>query len=171
MVKLNWDEIDELGERKMGFGIGVYEVTIKDIDLEENANGKPYFKVTVAGENGEETDRIKMYLTEKAVPWTMATIQGIMVHNAKSDLAKDKVKKYLRTLEEADDLDPAKVVGAKAWLKVTQTDQEFTRDDGTTGYYNDFQLTSYKPKQNAEELVTEMMASGTPVEVEDVPFK
>lgn len=170
-MPINWEEVDKAAERKPYFGHGIWEVTIDDVDLEENSNGKPLLRFTVKGDGGEETNRATMFLTEKAIPWTMASIQGILVHNAKTDAGKDKVRNYLRGLKDASDLDLEKLLGATAWLEVTQSDRQFTRDDGTTGYYDDFRLLHYKPKQSPDDLVKEMIAGGEPVDTDDVPFK
>lgn len=170
-LPINWDEVDKIEERKPYFQHGIWEVTIKDVDLDTNSNGNDFLRFTVEGENGEETDRPTMFLTEKALPWTMASIQGILVHNAKTDLAKEKVRKYLRTVKTVDDLDPTRLTGATAWLEVKPSDREFTREDGSKGYYDDFRLTHYKPQQKPEDLVNDMLKSSEPVEVDDVPFK
>jgi hypothetical protein len=129
-------------------------------------------KFTVIDEANPDitTDRVSpWYLTEAATPYTMRNLQNILVHNAKTDADKDKVRDYFHKLNDTDELDLKKFNGAQAWLTVTQSDRQFTRNDGTTSYYSDYELTSWESKAPKPLTVDDL--GGEPLlDLSDVPF-
>lgn len=174
MVKVNLDEKD-FAERKPYFDAGVHEVYITDAKKVEPENGAPYIEVTVVGE-GDATDSIRNYISEKAAPYTLSNLARIAVHNKQTEADKQAVRDAFKKITDTDQIDQKfldKFKDMQAWI-LTAEDTNGNQKPGG-GYYLRSNLYSYEPKPKAptaDELVSDFKKQGaTPVDVNEVPFE
>ena len=91
-------------EQSKYFEEGVHKVKIAGAIMDKMDDGREYVEIGVEGSEGE-TAEVRMWLhSEKAFKFTMRTLQGIAVHNAKDDTQKDKIRQFF-----VGDFDDAKI--------------------------------------------------------------
>lgn len=176
MTQLNkaiWDEVDALpsGDRTW-FLEGVYRVLIESISAEKNANDTPYLKFTVLDENDPDIKgTANLYTSEKALPYTLRTLQGILVHNTKTDIAADKVRKYFRELKDTDDIDLKKFNGAQAWYRKEKNGETYLNTKGEERDSYDTGIFSYEPKMSKPaDTIVDDIKEGEPLDLSEIPF-
>lgn len=172
MVKVQLDEKD-FAERKPYFGAGVHEVVITELKKVEPESGAPYVEATVIGEN-DEKDAIRLYISEKAAPYTLSNLARIAVHNKETDAEKQKVRDAFTKITDTDQLDEKfldKFKDMQAWI-LTEEDLNAPKPNG--GYYLRSNLYSYVPKpRNASQMTAEQLVSdqNEKVDTDEIPFK
>lgn len=131
------------------FEEGIHEVKIQGITLEDE--GTERFEVGVKGKNGEQAT-VRMYLTEKAMKYTIDNLRKIVVHNTpdklKKDAARDEVN-ACKTTEELLGLLQKKLENADCWYSKFKNGQQYQAvdKDGTevTRDSYDTRLSSFEP--------------------------
>jgi hypothetical protein len=139
--------IDFDGEFKSYLGTGVYECIIKKIEYDNGE--KPFYLLTVEAEGIEET--VRMYLhTDGCQEISLKTLKGLVIHQYDSDEKKIKAR---QTFDSNLIDDPAQflnylvmeLTNAKGYLVIKKSDRSFTRENGSTGFYNNKSVLPYAP--------------------------
>lgn len=176
MVKLGkniWDEVEKLpsGERTW-FTEGVHRVLVESMSHEKNTNGTPYIKVNVIDESDPDIKgSANMYTSEKALPYTLRTLQGILVHNTKTQIDEEKVRAYFHKLDDLDDIDFKKFNGAQCWFKKEKNGETYTGTDGEEHDSYDTGVFSYEPKmKKPADTIVDDIKEGTPIDLSEIPF-
>lgn len=178
MVKLDkniWDEVDALpsGDRTW-FNEGVHRVVIESITPDKNTNGTPFLRVEVLDEKDPDIKgKANMYTSEKALPYTLRTLQGILVHNTKTQIEEEKARAYMHKVSDTDDIDFKKFYGAQCWFKKEKNGQTYTGTDGEEHDSYDTGIFNYEPKMSKPQdtiLNDEDVKAGEPLDLSDVPF-
>lgn len=170
MVKVQLEDKD-MAERKPYFEAGVHEVYITDLKAVKPESGAEYLEATVLGEN-DATDNIRLYISEKAAPYTLANLARIAVHNKEGETDKQAVREAFKKITDTDQLDE-KFLGRfkdmQAWI-LTEEDLNAPKPNG--GYYLRSSLFSYppKPSNNAAKATTEQIKNGEPIDLNEIPF-
>ena len=176
MAKLQPLEDKDFAERKPYFDAGVHEVAIQAVrrGVMDNENKTEYVEFDVVGLQDEEAS-VRLWLSDKAAPYTLANLARIAVHNKESEADKQKVREAFKKITDTDQLDEKfleKFVDMQCWI-LTEEDTNAPKPNG--GFYLRNNLYSWEPKPKqitADDLTTaNMKAGGTPVDNDDVPFK
>ena len=168
MVKVNPMEDKDFEARGKYFDAGVYKVHLSDPKRDVSKSGSEFVQFTVNGENEEQSD-VRLYLTEKAAPYSLKTLAGIAVHNKGSEAEKQKVRDAFKNITDTDTLDAKfleKFENMEAWVLVEE-DTNSPKPNG--GYYLRYNLYSYEPKPR-KITPEDLMGGGTPVDPDEVPF-
>jgi hypothetical protein len=168
MVKVNLSDKD-FAERKPYFDVGVHEVFITEATKVAPETGAPYIEVTVIGQN-DETDNLRLYISEAAAPYTLANLARIAVHNAKDDAAKDKVREAFKKIDDTDLIDEkflAKFKDMQAWILTKEDTTGQQKPNG--GFYLRSQLYSWEPKAEPSDINKDI-ENGKPIDVSEIPF-
>lgn len=149
------------------FTEGVHKVKIDGGLLDKMDDGREYIEIGVVGDDGEE-DNVRFWLhTEASAKYTIRTLQGIAVHNAKED-DKEKVRQFFTG--EFDDkkiravLD--KLEGKEAWYSLQKSNRTYQNAQGETKHSYDRNLTGYEPKPRSM-TVDELLEGSEKVEISD----
>lgn len=178
MVQLNkniWDDVDALpsGDRTW-FNEGVHRVLIESMTQETNTNGTPFIKFTVIDEKDPDIKgTANLYTSEKALPYTLRTLQGILVHNTKTQIEEEKARAYMHKISDTDDLDMKKFYGAQCWYKKEKNGQTYTGKDGEEHPSFDTGVFNYEPKMKTPQdtiLDDADVKAGEPLDLEAIPF-
>lgn len=175
MVQLKkdiWDEVDALpsGERTW-FLEGVHRILIESMSQEKNSNGTPYIKVNAIDESDPAIKgSAMMYTSEKALPYTLRTLQGILAHNVKNDLEEEKVRAYFHKLADTDDLDLKKFDSKQAWFKKEKNGKTYINKDGEERDSYDTGIFSYEPKMSKPADVVIEDIEDSKIDLAEIPF-
>lgn len=158
-------------EQSKYFEEGVHKVKIAGAIMDKMDDGREYVEIGVEGSEGE-TAEVRMWLhSEKAFKFTMRTLQGIAVHNAKDDTQKDKIRQFF--VGDFDDAKIKKVLekldGYEAWFTVYQSDRTYTNAQGETRHSYDRNIYGYEPKLK-KTTIEDLMGPAEKVSTDDVPF-
>jgi len=158
-------------EQSKYFDEGVHKVKITGAIMDKMDDGREYVEIGVEGSEGE-TAEVRMWLhSEKAFKFTMRTLQGIAVHNAKDDAQKDKIRQFF--VGDFNDEKVQKVLdkltGYEAWLTVYQSDRTYTNAQGETRHSYDRNIYGYEPKPK-KTTIEDIMGPVTAVDTDDIPF-
>ena len=158
-------------EQSKYFDEGVHKVKIAGAIMDKMDDGREYVEIGVEGSEGE-TAEVRMWLhSEKAFKFTMRTLQGIAVNNAKDDAQKDKIRQFF--VGDFNDEKVQKVLdkltGYEAWLTVYQSDRTYTNAQGETRHSYDRNIYSYEPKPK-KTTIEDIMGPVTAVDTDDIPF-
>ena len=169
MVKVQLEDKDFTGGNKY-FNEGVYKVYLSDPKRDVSKSGSEFIQFTVNGENEEQTD-VRLYLTEKAAPYSLKTLAGIAVHNKGSEAEREKVREAFKAITDTDTLDAkflAKFENYEAWVLVEE-DTNAPKPNG--GYYLRTNLYSFPPKPR-KITPEDIMGGGTKdgIDPDEVPF-
>ncbi|MDD4410865.1 MAG: hypothetical protein PHE32_04130 [Candidatus Shapirobacteria bacterium] len=149
--------IDFDGEFKSYLSTGVYECVIKKIEFVNE--DKSYYLLTVEAQGIEET--VRMYVhTDGCAEITLKTLKGLVIHQYESEDKKIKARETFDsnlTNKEEELLNylTLELTNAKGYLVIKKSDRSFTRDDGSTGFYNNKSVLPYAPVLKDYELQTE----------------
>ena len=158
-------------EQSKYFEEGVHKVKIAGAIMDKMDDGREYVEIGVEGSDGE-TAEVRMWLhSEKAFKFTMRTLQGIAVHNAKDDVQKEKIRQFF--VGDFDDAKIKKVLekldGYEAWFTVYQSDRTYTNAQGETRHSYDRNIHSYEPKPK-KTTVEDLMGPVEKVSTDDIQF-
>lgn len=156
------------------FPVGVHQVGITKAERGKSPKtGTEFIEMTVVGE-GDEEGSARMYLSEKAAPWTRRTLATIAVHNKSTEPEKEAVRKAFKNILSTDKFDGmflSKFEGMEAWISVEE-DLDAPKPNG--GYYTRTNIFGYEPKPRkttAADLVSDFKAKGAEdVDVSTIPF-
>lgn len=176
MAKLQPLEDKDFDARKPYFGLGAHEVYIKAARRGQldNENKTEYVEFDLLGEDDQEGN-VRLWISEKAAPYTLARLGQIAVHNKDTEEEKQKVRDAFKKITDTDLIDQKfldKFKDMQAWILVEE-DTNAPKPNG--GFYTRTNLYSYPPKPrqlSASDLTTDQMKQGgTPVNPDEVPFE
>lgn len=152
---------------------GIHEVKITGITQETNANGKEYFEFEVADEDGQ-VGNARLYMSEKAMKYSISTIRGIFVHNT-VEKNRDAVRKQVDLCEDTDELFKLSQAlvkrQAKAWYSKHQNGQTYVNNKGETRNSYDVNISHFEPKPPKQMTADELIAKSEPIDdLDDIPF-
>lgn len=142
-------------------GIGVHDVTVTSVELTKASTGTLGIQFNVENEDGQ--GRVKMWLSEAALPYTIENISRLMVHNAADD-KKDAARNHMSNIVSAKELfetvqETIKVRGTKLPFKAFLSIREradgstYTDKNGVERASTESNLLSYRPKETATQSV------------------
>ena len=178
-IKVEGDEAKKMaeditnGNDKQFLGVGVHEVKIVEMELTKADTGTLGIKFDVENEEGQ--NMVSMWLSPKALPYTIRNISRLIIHNTPED-KKEKAKEFLAKIDSAEKIYEVaceKLMGAKAFLQVKESEtRTYTNAHGETKASLDRSLLSYKPveKKTDVQKVAEVMASDDELDLGDIPF-
>lgn len=175
MTKINediWEIVDKAGNVTW-FSEGVHPVVIDTVERKVNANGTPYLEFTViSDEDPDITGTARLYMSERALPYSLRTLQGILVHNAKTDIDEEKIRAYFHSLDDTDKLDLKKYHAAKAWYRVEKSGSVYIGTDNKEHDSYNRDIFSYEPKMSkrAESVVDTTFVQTESIDISEVPF-
>lgn len=170
MAKLQPLEDKDFAERQPYFGVGVHEVAIQAARRGQldNANKTEYIEFDLMGLNDEQGS-VRLWISEKAAPYTLANLGRLAVHNKKTEAEKQKIRDAFKKIVDTDQIDQAfldKFVDMQAWILVEE-DVNAPKPNG--GFYTRTNLYSYEPKPK-KTTVESIMPGATKADDDDVPF-
>lgn len=161
-------------------GIGVHDVVVTSVELVKASTGTLGIQFNVENENGQ--GRVKMWLSEAALPYTIENVSRLMVHNANDD-KKDEARNFMSNIMSAKELfttvQATLVEKAKnkkqfnAFLSIRERadGSTYTDKNGVERPSTEANLLSYRPKETATQAV--VAATGGELLAEDgtaLPF-
>lgn len=150
-------------------GVGVHDVEITGVELTQAKTGTLGIKFTV--ENDEGMNEVTMWLSERALPYTIQNISAIGVHNTPEE-KREKLRTLMANVtsaQEAYEIAKAKFVGFKAYLDIKESKtQTYTNKYGETKPSLERNLRAYKPKVTVEQVLSQ--DGGEKVDLDEVPF-
>lgn len=171
MTTIKDEDKEEIG---LYFKEGIHKVIVTGV-VHQDMGDKEYLEVGIKGEGGE-TGEVRMYLTEKALKYTINTIRAIFVHNvseADKQAARDAVNACKTTEEFAklcETLD-----GKECWYSKSKTGTQYTNAQGELKDSYSNNLFGYEPKPSRQEQVAQkvkdfMGGEVTKDNLEEFPF-
>ena len=152
---------------------GIHEVKVVSITSEVNANDKEYFEFTVENEDGA-VGTARLYMSEKAMKWSVNTIRGIFVHNTvekNKDAIRDKVNSC-ETTEELFEMSQS-LIGKQCWYSRFPNGQTYRTQAGELRNSFDTNISHFEPKAPApksREAQVDELLGGEVVDASDGPF-
>lgn len=136
-------------------GIGVHDVTVTSVELVKAGTGTMGIQFNVENEDGQ--GRVRMWLSEGALPYTIENVSRLMVHNADAD-KKDAARNFMSNIVSAKALfetlvETLKVRGEKkpfvAVLSIREAKDgsTYTDKNGVERPSTESNLLSYRPKE------------------------
>lgn len=175
MVRFNPLEDKDFTERTgKYFDAGNHEVILQSLEVVTPENGSPYIKVSVLGTEDQEAD-VRLYISEKAVVYTVQKLARIAVHNTEGETKKTAIRESFKKIDDTDKLTDKFLSNMKnmdAWLNAYEDVNGQQKPNG--GYYLRYDIDSFprEPKKTtADDLVSKFVAEGaTPVDNDEIPF-
>lgn len=161
-------------------GIGVHDVVVTSAELVKAGTGTMGIQFNVENEDGQ--GRVRMWLSEGALPYTIENVSRLMVQNAAAD-KKDEARNYMANIVSAKDLfntvaETLKVRKEKnpfvAVLSIREAKDgsTYTDKNGVERPSTESNLLSYRPKETP--VQSAVAATGgeliTPADLGDLPF-
>lgn len=153
------------------FSEGIHKVTIESIDHDETDQGKEFFEFTVKGENGEKASARIWFTTDKAAKYSFDIVRTLLVHNAKSDVLKEKVRNNVNSCKNTNELAELalSLEGGEAWYTLYKSDRTYEYN-GEIKHSYDKNIYGYEPNPR-EKTSAEMVADFMNSPDEKVSFK
>lgn len=183
----NEKEVKEYSER-LPFGINVVQIVgAQGGNTEEDGSGKEYISVDVVEPQSGIEDSVRFWLhTEQSANISFNTIRQILVHKAKTEEDKQKIRDAVDSVQNSDQLvqmlEAAK--GGEAWYtKYYDKERTYTDNQGRERRSVNTNLLGYEPKLKVELMpkgndgITDLdkktdSLAGTPLAGgQDVPFE
>lgn len=150
------------------------EVTIVGGVVEESKSGSQFVQLGFEADDKEGNTGYNNYITEKALPYTAARFQSILVHNETTDEGKDKVREDIAKV--ADDKFGEwiieKLIGKKAYLAISFSDN-INEKTGLPYLQKNLQGYPPAPLKDAASVAKRAMGGGEEVTKEtldSIPF-
>lgn len=177
-VKVSGDAADKMKENILKvqsdqpwLGVGVHDVKVTGVELTQAKTGTLGVKLTVANDDGK--NEVTMWLSERALPYTIENISRIGVHNTPEE-KREALRNAMTNINSAKDayeVVKGKFVGFQCWLSVRESKTDtYTDKNGETKPSLDRNLLSYKPKETQTQAIARVMDGGEPLKVSDLPF-
>jgi len=136
-------------------GIGVHDVAVTSAELVKAGTGTMGIQFNVENEDGQ--GRVRMWLSEGALPYTIENVSRLMVHNAPTD-KKDEARNYMANIVSAKDLfntvaETLKVRKEKnpfvavLSIREAKNGSTYTDKNGVERPSTESNLLSYRPKE------------------------
>lgn len=170
------ENIMNAGTGQKWLGLGVHEVEVTSVDLTQAKSGTMGIRFTV--ENGEGKNEVTMWLSEKALPYTIENVSRIVVHNAPAD-GKDKAREFMADIVSAKELYEtiqAFVKESKApftcflSIREAKDGSTYTDKNGVERPQTDKNLLSYEPKETATQAVVKEAGGEVVSDISNLPF-
>lgn len=165
------ENILKSGSGEPWLGLGVHDVKITSVELRQAKTGTLGMNISVANDDGK--NEVTMWLSERALPYTIENVSQIGVHNT-PELKRAELRNAMinvTSAKEVYDIAKAKFVGFQCWLSVTESKTNtYVDKNGETKPSIDRRLTGYKPKDTASQRISKEMGGGEAVNVADLPF-
>jgi len=166
------------GDDGRWLGLGIHEVSVDKVELTRAKSGTLGMKFTVSNADGKS--EVTMWLSQAALPYTIENCSRLVVHNAEQD-KKDGARNFMSNILSAKDLfdtmvkmlDQRKKAKKEftCWLSVKESKaQTYTNKDGEEVPSIERSLLSYKPKEEAKTVATNMANSSEGVDLSEIPF-
>lgn len=167
--KMKEDILNDRGSNYLG--LGIHEVYIKAISLVKAKSGT--FGIRFDVENADGKNDATFWLSDRALPYTIKNISAIIVHNTAED-KKEAARVHtsnITSAKEIFELAQQKLIGGVAWLSIRESKtQEYTDSKGEIKPSLEKNLSSWKPKEDAQQMTAKIMDGGTPAAKADLPF-
>lgn len=169
------ENIEKASSGQSWLGLGIHDVFIKAIELTQAKTGTLGIKFVV--ENPEGKGEVSMWLSEKALPYTIENVSRLIVHNTAED-KKDAARTFMSNVVSAKELfnvAKEKLIDGVAFLSIRESKTQ-TYTDEKTGEIKpslDRNLLSYKPKADEQQAATAVAGGGTVVDEKtklEIPF-
>ena len=159
-------------------GFGVHEVSVDKVELTRAKSGTLGMKFTVSNADGQS--EVTMWLSQAALPYTIENCSRLVVHNAEQD-KKDDARNFMSNILSAKDLfdtitnmiEQRKRANKEfaCWLSVRESKtQTYVNKKGEEAPSIERSLLSYKPKEEAKTVATNMVNSGEAIDTSEIPF-
>lgn len=140
-------------ERKEYMPFGVNTVTLLGATPGQTDAGKDYIELTVKNADGVE-DNARVWFVGGASKYSFQTLQGIVVHSAKTPADKEKARMATEKCQSSDelaDLLNSKSVGGELWLtKYYDPTRTYTNQSGEPKRSINTNVYAYEPKLKPE---------------------
>lgn len=138
------------------FDFGVHKVQMilfENGGLEDGQS--EYVEVSVGDpEDGEKTDTVRLYFTEKAANYSFNTFRQIAVHNAGSDKGKDAARDAIDAVQDTTELVELlndKLIGKECWFtKYYDPKRTYESQSGEVKKSVNKNIYGYEPKLKPE---------------------
>lgn len=131
---------------RMPFGVNT--VKIVGATYGETDAGKEFLEIEVKNADGL-VDSARVWFTGKASPYSLQTVQQIVVHSAK-EADKEKARQAVQNAVDGNalaDIINKRCVGAEAWLtKYYDATRTYTNQNGETKRSINTNIVGYEPK-------------------------
>lgn len=143
-------------------GIGVHDVTVTGAELVKAGTGTLGIQFNVENEDGQ--GRVRMWLSEGALPYTIENVSRLLVHNAADD-KKDEARNFMSNIVSAKELFTvvtdtlkARAANKKPFVAVlsireAKDGSTYTDKNGVERVSTESQLLSWKPKETTVQSV------------------
>lgn len=159
-------------------GLGVHEVSVDKVELTRAKSGILGMEFTVSNADGKAT--VTMWLSEAALPYTIENCSRLVVHNAEQD-KKDSARNFMSNILSAKELfdtmvkmlEQRKKAGKEfaCWASIRESKtQTYVNKEGNTVPSIERSLLSFKPKEDAKAVATEMLDNSEDVDLSEIPF-
>ena len=159
-------------------GLGVHEVSVDKVDLTRAKSGTLGMKFTVSNADGQS--EVTMWLSQAALPYTIENCSRLVVHNAEQD-KKDEARNFMSNILSAKDLfntmtnmlEQRKKANKEfaCWLSVRESKtQTYVNKKGEEVPSIERSLLSYKLKEEAKTVATNMVNSSEAIDTSEIPF-
>lgn len=131
---------------------GVHEVQFVGASAGETEANKDYIDVTVADASGVE-ERVRVWFTGGASPYSFQTLRQIAVHTAKTDDAKEKARMAVENTKNTDELANLlnkNCVGGSLWFTKYYDPSRTYDSNGQTRRSINTNVYGYEPKPKPE---------------------
>lgn len=139
-------------------GIGIHDVAVVSVELTKASTGTLGIQFNVENEDGQ--GRVKMWLSEAALPYTIENISRLVVHNADADKKEAarimmanivSAKDLYNTMQSILDTLAKKKTPFVAYLSIREAKDGSTYLDknGVERPSTESNLLSYRPKETA----------------------
>lgn len=167
-------------------GIGVHDVVVSSVELTKASTGTFGLQFNVENEDGQ--GRVKMWLSEAALPYTIENVSRLVVHNAEAD-KKDAARNMMSNIISAKELfNTVQAILAElekkkkpftAYLSIRERADGSTYKDknGVERASTESNLLSYRPKETPTQSVVKATGGevvtkndGSGIDISNLPF-
>ena len=173
-LKLDKEDLVDMGETLdksstgQWLGLGIHTVKIDNVELTESKSGTIGITFEVSNQDGK--GEATMWLSERALKYTISNISKIAIHNV-AENKRAELKEALKKIDNAKaiyDIAKGKLIGKEAFLEIKESEtQTYTNKFGEVKPSLERNLLSYKPKQT---IVEEIKSESEEVDLSDLPF-
>lgn len=169
------ENIQKASTGEAWLGLGVHDVFIQSVELAQAKTGTLGIKFNV--HNAEGKSEVTMWLSEKALPYTIEGVSRLVVHNTAEE-KKTEARNFMANVvsaKEVFEIAKAKLVEGVAVLQVREArdGSTYTDKDGVERPSLERNLLSYKPKETKEQQVANLISNSkeaTPADKLNIPF-
>lgn len=167
-------QVAERNENYFGKNDHGVEVTIVGGVIEESKSGSQYIQFAFEHDGKEGDTGYNNYITEKALPFTAQRVQAILSHNAPNEEAKEKARKALIDLPDAQfgEWSIKALTGKKAFLVISFS-ESINPKNGKPYLEKNLQGYAPKPLEEAAMTADSLLGGAKPVskeESDNIPF-